>query len=281
MRRLTIGLIAILILFVRSVEAETPYFGWGSGYPSLFRTTWREVVDAFARQVAKCLEEKSVFSPQIDGGGDGGGDGSGGGGGAGDSGGDAGGGSGDGDGNGDASTGDTGAVGDPGDPGNDDAQAPADPDAVSNATDPSDVADVPTDDPALGLHGGPDPGVAENAPAVSLAARFGPSIPGAAVNVGINAIIVSGARTPWEAIGKTPGVKNVAVIGGIIALGETPFARPSATIEVGAADSPPAWLKLKPDMRYLNGSLFPPVVPDLIDIRTMSYTEEAVENPSK
>jgi hypothetical protein len=70
-------------------------------------------------------------------------------------------------------------------------------------------------------------------------------------------------------------------MGGIIALGETALPRPSATVKVGTGDSPPAWLKLKPDMRYLNGSLFPPVVPDLIDIRTMSYTEEAVENPSK
>jgi hypothetical protein len=152
---------------------------------------------------------------------------------------------------------------------------------VSNPTDPSDVADVPTNDPALGLRGGPDPSAAENAAAIPLTTHFGPSIPGVAVDVGINAIIISGAQTPWGAIGKTPGVQNVVILGGIIALGETALARPTSAVDVGASDSPPAWLQIKPDMRYLSGSLFPPVVPNVIDIRTMSYTEEIVENPSK
>ncbi len=50
--------------------------------------------------------------------------------------------------------------------------------------------------------------------------------PSQSVDVGINAVIVSGARTPWEAIGKGPGVRNVTVTGGIIALGETALAKP-------------------------------------------------------
>ena len=90
--------------------------------------------------------------------------------------------------------------------------------------------------------------------------------------MGINAVIVSGARTPWEAIGRSPGVRNVIVTGGIIALGETALPKPSPSVAVGTAENPPAWLKFKPDSRYLNGSVFPPVVPNVIDIRTISNT---------
>ena len=92
-------------------------------------------------------------------------------------------------------------------------------------------------------------------------------------------MIVSGAPTPWESIGKVAGVRNVFVTGGIIALGETALAKPFSGVMVGSADDPPAWLKFKPDLRYLNGSVFPPIAPNVIDIRTISYTEEAIENP--
>ncbi len=98
-------------------------------------------------------------------------------------------------------------------------------------------------------------------------------------DVGINAVIVSGAPTPWEAIGKVAGVRNVVVTGGIIALGDSPLAKPPPAVLIGTANSPPLWLKLVPELRYLNGQVFPPVVPNVIDVRTVSYTEEAVESP--
>lgn len=194
--------------------------------------------------------------------------------------------SGEGDSNGDGPSTDPGAVGAPGDqsdPGNandapaDDAEAPADPSAVTSVDNPDDVADVPTNDPALGLRG---PGSSANGPENSTAIISAGPVSAASVDVGINAVIVSGARTPWEAIGKGPGVQNVIVTGGIIALGETAFAEPPPGVLVGAADNPPVWLEFKPNLRYLNGSVFPPVVPNVIDIRTISNTEEAIGNES-
>ena len=97
MRRFTIGLVAILILLARSVEAETPYLGWSFSCPNLLRTTYRALVSAFSLRVAESLKGTRFFAPQADGGGEAeayggdGGDGSGGDGSAGDSGGDAGG----------------------------------------------------------------------------------------------------------------------------------------------------------------------------------------------
>jgi hypothetical protein len=281
-------MIAILILFVRSVDAETPRLGWRPSYPNLFRTTCRALVGEFARRVIESLEGTAISALQADGGGDGDG-GDGGGGGAGDSSGDAGGDSGDGDGNGDTAAGDAGAVGDQGDPGNDDDAS--EPSALSDPTtvDNNAVVDVPTNDPALGLRG-PNPQGADgtaNAPAI---APFGsvaplPPVPGFSAprtsDVGINAVIVSGAATPWKAIGKGPGVQNVTVIGGIVAMGENGLVEPPFGTEVGAADGPPAWLKIKPDLRYLNGSVFPPVVPNVIDIRTISNTEDVIESSTQ
>jgi hypothetical protein len=69
------------------------------------------------------------------------------------------------------------------------------------------------------------------------------------------------------------------VTGGIVALGETPLLNPNPLATVGAANNPPAWLRFEPDLRYLNGSLFPPVIPNVIDIRTLSYSEQAINNP--
>jgi hypothetical protein len=215
--------------------------------------------------------------------------------------------SGDSDSNGDSPGADPGAVGAPGDPGDpDDAPANA-PSTVSvtspsdigapaqsnPTTDPSDLSsvanpnDVPTDDPGLGLRGPGSSGgiLASNfgrlgSGAETLPVASNGVVPSRSVDVGINAVIVSGAQTPWGAIGKGPGVRNVAVTGGIIALGETPLAAPSPTVTTGAADHPPTWLRLKPDLRYLNGSLFPPIVPNVIDIRIISFTEQAIENSS-
>jgi hypothetical protein len=187
-----------------------------------------------------------------------------------------------------------GDQGDPGDPGNtDDA---ADPAAVTDPTDPSTVssldnteADVPTNDPALGLRGPGSSGAAdvENGAAVDSVGAASPPVPalrglvpGVGVDVAINAVIVSGARTPWEAIGRSSGVRNVIVTGGIIALGETALAKSAPGVTVGDAANPPEWLKFKPDLRYASGSVFPPVVPNVIDIRTISNSEDVIENPS-
>ena len=295
MRGYTVGLIAVLIFVTQSVEAQVPYSGNSLSCLALVQSKYRAVLCALSREFFEQFGETLRFIPQTDGGGDGGdgagdgGTGSGGGsdGGASDGTGDAGAESG----NGDGPSGDTGTVGDPGDTddaASNDAQAPADPAAVANPSDPTDIADVPTNDPALGLRGPGSPGgpeapddVAFSSPGAILPLPSGGSTLGGGVNVGINAVIVSGAPTPWEAIGKGPGVQNVAVTGGIIALGETALAKPPLGVTVGTAENPPAWLRLKPDFRYLNGSLFPPVVPDVIDIRTISYTEEVIENSSK
>lgn len=44
----------------------------------------------------------------------------------------------------------------------------------------------------------------------------------ASVDVRINATIVSGTQSPWDAIAKAPGVRNV-IVTGLIALGKTPI----------------------------------------------------------
>jgi hypothetical protein len=293
MTKYTIGWIAILIFAGRSVEAQMPYGGRNGSCPALFPSSYRALVCALSGQVLERLRGMFLFIPQADGGGDGGGDGGDGGDGtgAGDGTGDSGD-SGDGDGP-SGETGTVGAPGDQGDPGNNDDAT--DPSAVTDPTSPTTVtaidntvADVPTNDPALGLRGpgSPGTGITESlSPITSVGAVFpqflGGSTTGASVDVGINAVIVSGAPTPWEAIGKVPGVRIVTVMGGIIALGETVLSKPPLGVTFGNAGNPPEWLKFKPDLRYLNGSVFPPVVPNVIDVRTISNTEEIIENPSK
>ena len=86
----------------------------------------------------------------------------------------------------------------------------------------------------------------------------------ARVDVAINAVIVSAAQSPWDAIRRAPGVRNVIVTGGIIALGKTPIPG-----EIPGGGPQPAWLRLIPDLRLLNGSAIPPVVPNVIDVRIM------------
>jgi hypothetical protein len=91
--------------------------------------------------------------------------------------------------------------------------------------------------------------------------------PGAApVDVAINAVIVSAAQSPWDAIRRAPGVRNVIITGGIIALGKTPIPG-----EIPGGGPQPAWLRLIPDLRLLNGSAIPPVVPNVIDVRIMNF----------
>src|SRR5271165_6744054 len=101
--------------------------------------------------------------------------------------------------------------------------------------------------------------------------------PGAApVDVAINAVIVSAAQSPWDAIRRAPGVRNVIVTGGIVALGKTPIPG-----EIPGGGPQPAWLRLIPDLRLLNGSAIPPVVPNVIDIRIMNcpIAIDQINNP--
>jgi hypothetical protein len=291
MRFNVFGLIAVLILVVRSTEAQIPGSGSNSSCLDFVQKTYQIILGALSEKAFEHFGETFPFIPRADGGDGSGGDGSGGDG-TGDS----------GDGNGDGPSGDTGAVGNEGDPGSQGDQGnqgdqgdpgeQGDPAQTDPTTDPANLStvanpnDVPTDDPALGLRGPGSPGAGFfpdgetfNSPGAILPLLPGGSAPGVGEDVGINAVIVSGAPTPWDAIGKGPGVRFVTVTGGIIALGKVPLNKPSAGISVGTKDNPPVWLQLKPDLRYLNGSAIPPIVPNVIDIRIISFTEQATENP--
>ena len=103
----------------------------------------------------------------------------------------------------------------------------------------------------------------------------GGSPPAAPVDVAINAVIVSGANSPWGAVQRAPGVRNVTVTGGIIALGKTPLPG-----EPPPGSPQPAWLRVVPDLRLLDGSVIPPVVPNIIDIRWLNCPIEVIENPA-
>ena len=123
------------------------------------------------------------------------------------------------------------------------------------------IEEIPTTDPRGNDPGGPGTGIG--------AGPGGDAGPGGAVppggrseragRVSIHAVIVSAAQSPWDAITKAPGVRNVIVTGGIIALGKTPIAG-----EISGGGPQPAWLRLIPDLRLLNGSAIPPVVPNVI-----------------
>jgi hypothetical protein len=93
----------------------------------------------------------------------------------------------------------------------------------------------------------------------------GAAAPNAAVDVQIKAVIVSAAQSPWDAITKGPGVRNVIVTGGIIALGKTPIDG-----EIPGGGTQPLWLRLVPDLDLCSGKKIPPIVPNVIDIRTMN-----------
>jgi hypothetical protein len=302
MRGYTLGVIAVLILGGRSVEAQVCSCGSNPSCSVLFQNTSRSLFCALFGQVFQHLEKTFLFVPLADGG-DGGGDGGGGDGGGGDGGDGGAGATGDGDsGDSDGPSGDTGSVGDPGDQGdqgNTDNSAPSDPSTVSDpTTDPANenaalsptapTATVDTTQTSPNFGPGSPGGAGANTGVISriepggvIPSQLpGGSVPGGAgLDVSINAVIVSGAPTPWEAIGKVPGVRNVLMTGGIVALGEAPLANPLADVTVGSPFIPPSWLKFKPDLRYLNGSIFPPVVPNVIDIRIISYTQEVIENP--
>ena len=153
---------------------------------------------------------------------------------------------------------------------------PTDPTTVNNAVTPelSAIEDIATTDPRGGeaLSAAPSTGV-RTGPGGAIPP--GEPAPIGPVDVAINAVIVSAAQSPWDAIRKAPGVRNVIVTGGIIALGKTPIAG-----EIPGGGPQPAWLRVIPDLRLLDGSAIPPVVPNVIDIRIMNCPIKVIEDPS-
>jgi hypothetical protein len=64
-------------------------------------------------------------------------------------------------------------------------------------------------------------------------------------------------------------VRNVYVTGGIIALGQ------GLPGELPPGSAQPKWLHVIPDVRLERGERFPPVVPNIIDVRIMYFPVEA------
>jgi hypothetical protein len=127
--------------------------------------------------------------------------------------------------------------------------------------------------PESAIDGGVPPGTTVGAgPGTGVP---GAGVPAAPVDVAINAVIVSAANSPWGAVQRGSGVRNVIVTGGIIALGTTPL-----PAEPPPSSQQPAWLRVIPDPRLLDGSVIPPVAPNLIDIRWLNCPIKVVENPS-
>jgi hypothetical protein len=283
-------IVAALTLTAQHVTAGN----FSDGSP-LYRVAVRAVVSGLEQIAAHA--NSSIGRFMVDGGGDG--DGGDGGGSGGDS-----SGTGDGSGTGDSTSTSNGD--------SNDGDAPSAPDATSAQTDPAatnptvapdqttvtvtaeeqSIESIPTTDP----RGGFDP---ENSNAAFPSVRDGTApetnvisanldgnqageepVGASGVNtprdVAINAVIVSGAQSPWDAIGKAPGVGKVIVTGGIVALGKTPIPGEPA----GGGPQPP-WLRLVPDLKLLNGSVIPPVVPNVIDIRVTSYSIEVVDKANK
>jgi hypothetical protein len=87
-------------------------------------------------------------------------------------------------------------------------------------------------------------------------------------------VIISAAQSPWDAIQRAPGVGTITVVGGIVALGKTPIPG-----EIPGGGPQPDWLRLIPDLRLLNGSMIPPVVPNIIDMRWLNCPIK-VEEPN-
>ncbi len=272
---LCLGLIAALILNVQSLDAQVPNFyrGPATAYSPLARAAFRALLSGPA----------FFFNPQADGGGDGGG---------------SDGGSGDGS-SSDGSSSDGSSSSDGADAAAAaaavaaaTAQAPSasDPTAQDIAATENNTQESPLDaiqaiattDPRGGEELSPgstnggvvdSPGGVVAGPGGSVPAAGG-SPPAAPVDVAINAVIVSGANSPWGAVQRAPGVRNVTVTGGIIALGKTPLPG-----EPPPGSPQPAWLRVVPDLRLLDGSVIPPIVPNIIDIRWLNCPIEVIENP--
>jgi hypothetical protein len=123
----------------------------------------------------------------------------------------------------------------------------------------------------MSLRGGEASSSTDSGAFVSSSASSPPGLPFGSGEVGqdvaIHAVIVSGAQSPWNAISKAPGVRNITLTGGLIALGKAP--RPGETAPSGP---PPSFLKVIPNPQLLNGSIIPPVVPNVIDVRIEGYS---------
>jgi hypothetical protein len=126
----------------------------------------------------------------------------------------------------------------------------------------------------MSLRGGEAPSSIDSGAFAPPSAPFPPGLPlgtgGVAQDVAIHAVIVSGIQSPWNAISRAPGVRNLTVMGGLVALGRT--ARPGQTV---ASESPPGFLRIVPDPKLLDGSIIPPVVPNVIDVRIVGYSVSA------
>ena len=274
-RFLSVFVILALVLSARSLEAQVP-FQYRGDYSALLRAAGRALQYAVG-----FFAPSRIFAPLADGGGDGGGgdgggssDGGGGGDGSGDGGGDGGGAG--------SSSADAGGAGDGSSPGADGVGVdgstgdPTDPGATAETgVDVSTVTpDVPTDNPAMSLRGGEAPSGIDSGAFAPQSAPFPPGLPldtgGIAQDVAIHAVIVSGIQSPWNAISRAPGVRNLTLTGGLVALGRTP--RPGETV---AGGSPPSFLKIIPDPKLLNGSMIPPIVPNVIDVRIIGYSVSA------
>jgi len=79
----------------------------------------------------------------------------------------------------------------------------------------------------MSLRGGESPLGAEPETSVQTLAPFPPRSPlslpnaiGAMQDVAIHAVIVSGVQSPWDAISKAAGVRDVMLTGGLVALGK-------------------------------------------------------------
>jgi hypothetical protein len=260
----------VFLLAARPLQAQVPWNENGPAYLALARAACKEL-----ERVAELLAPFRMIVPLADGGGDGGGgDGGGGDGGSGGDGGGSGDGSSSADGSGNGDAGDTGegVSADAADVG------PGNPDSISDvAVDPTTnaIPDVPTNDPTMSLRGGASPSspdlLASTQPPASLPIGAPPGPPfgpgGGTQDIAIHAVIISGAQSPWQAISKAPGVRNVTLTGGLISLGKT--TQPGEPV---AGGTPPPFLKIIPEPKLLNGSIIPPVVPNVIDVRIVGYS---------
>lgn len=141
--------------------------------------------------------------------------------------------------------------------------AATDPTTENAVSEPLDaIMDMALTDPRGGVESSPsqNPGLVG---ASSLAS-------GGSQDVAIHAVIISGALSPWDAILKAPGIGHVTLTGGLISLGKT--SQPGEPI---AGGKPPAFLKIIPDPKLLNGSIIPPIVPNVIDVRIVDYSVTA------
>jgi hypothetical protein len=170
-----------------------------------------------------------------------------------------------------------------------DPDPPSNPDnnnaTISNETDPTTptitaelatIEDQATTDP----RGGSTPdipdgvGIAPGAIVTTIPPGGFPPPGAPPENIEIHAVIVSEAQSPWDAIKRATGVGTITVVGGIVAMGKTPISG-----EIPGGGPQPDWLRLVPDVRLLNGSMIPPVVPNIMDIRWLNCAIK-VEDPS-